>query len=140
MDLDGNRIQKSCSPRHWGHSSMYWVPAVSGTTSTVCVCVCCLQYTGMYYTCLLHCRKSASCTHISALLHALVALTPQEIGQHAIDDNATDEALPVTSFICKWNAPRKRKDSNLPISEAVFQKDNYVWTATKAQYNFINRF
>ena len=33
MDPDGNRLQTSCSPRHWGHSTMHRVPTVSGTTT-----------------------------------------------------------------------------------------------------------
>ena len=35
MDPDGNRLQNSCSPRHWGHSTMHQVPPVSGTTTTM---------------------------------------------------------------------------------------------------------
>ena len=37
MDPDGNRLQNSCSPRHWGHSTMHRVPPVSGTTTILCV-------------------------------------------------------------------------------------------------------
>ena len=52
--------------------------------------------------------KSASCTHVSALLHALVAmalpvtafLSPGVIGDG--DD------LPITSHACQWKPPRKR--------------------------------
>ena len=36
MDPDGNRLQNSCSPRHWGHSTMHRVPPVSGTKTTLC--------------------------------------------------------------------------------------------------------
>ena len=35
MDSDGNRLQNSCSPRHWGHSTMHRVPPVCGTTTTI---------------------------------------------------------------------------------------------------------
>ena len=35
MDPDGNRLQNSCSPRHWEHSTMHRVPPVSGTTTTI---------------------------------------------------------------------------------------------------------
>ena len=28
--------QNSCSPRHWGHSTMHRVPPVSGPTTTIC--------------------------------------------------------------------------------------------------------
>ena len=37
MDPDGNRLQNSCSPRHWGHSTMHRVPPVFGTTTTICM-------------------------------------------------------------------------------------------------------
>ena len=40
MDPDGNRLQNSGSPRHWGHSTMHRVPPVSETTTTMCMCVC----------------------------------------------------------------------------------------------------
>ena len=33
--------------------------------------------------------------------------------------------LPITSFACQWKAPRKRKESNKPVSDVVFQKDVY---------------
>ena len=44
MDPEGNRLQNSCSPRHWGHSTMHRVPSVSGTTTTMCGCVCVYSY------------------------------------------------------------------------------------------------
>ena len=61
------------------------------------------------------------------LLHALASLTSSH-QQHVGDSLALpddEEALPVTSYLCQWNAPRKRKESNMPISEAVFQKHVY---------------
>ena len=64
---------------------------------------------------------------MSALLHALASLTVAHI-QHVgdipvpLDDG---EALPITSYLCQGNEPRKRKESNMPISEAVFQKHVY---------------
>ena len=73
------------------------------------------------------CSKSASCTHVSALLHALASLTSSH-RQHVSDSptqSDDEEALPITSYLCQWNAPRKRKESNMPISEAVFQKHVY---------------
>ena len=64
---------------------------------------------------------------MSALLHALASLIVAHIQQVGdipvpLDDG---EALPITSYLCQWNAPRKRKESNMPISEAVFQKHVY---------------
>ena len=37
MDPDGNRLQNSCSPRHWDYSyymMQYYMILVSGTTAT----------------------------------------------------------------------------------------------------------
>lgn len=42
-----------------------------------------------------------------------------------MDDEENDEPLPVTSYLCKWNALRKRKVTNVPIAEAVFEKHVY---------------
>ena len=33
-----------------------------------------------------------------------------------------DKDIPVTSYACQWKPPRKRKQSNLPISDAKFVK------------------
>ncbi len=70
-------------------------------------------------------RKSASCTHMSALLHALVAMSPAKFhlqpGLPAINEE-DEEALPVTSYPCQWKEPRKRKESTLPMSQAHFEK------------------
>ena len=35
MDPDGNRLQNSCSPRHWGTRPCIECPPVSGTTTTI---------------------------------------------------------------------------------------------------------
>ena len=81
-------------------------------------------------------RKSASCTHVSALLHCLAALTstsstanhkdPSLHQNNNNDDDCNSESvLPITSYICQWKAPKKRKESNLPVSQADFQKHVY---------------
>ena len=50
-------------------------------------------------------RNSASCTHVSAVLHSLVALTSNEFqlqpdcSQPVEED---DDQLPVTSYPCQW--------------------------------------
>ena len=69
-------------------------------------------------------RKSATCTHVSALLHALVAMTPTHLkpGRSRYD---VDEDLPVTSYPCQWKEPCKRKQSNLNISDAKVEKHMY---------------
>ena len=78
-------------------------------------------------------RKSASCTHVSALLHALNALNtssfrlqPDLPAAHADDDET-----PVTSLPCQWKAPKKRKDSTLRLSEATFEKHTYAKPAKR---------
>ena len=62
---------------------------------------------------------------MSALLHALASLSPPDFSQ--TQDPSSDEGAvhPVTSYLCKWNAPRKRKESNKSISESEFHKHVY---------------
>ena len=68
---------------------------------------------------------SASCTHISALLHALASLTPAVIGTGSDASDEDETSLPITSYLCQWNAPKKRKESNLTVTEAAFKKHVY---------------
>ena len=70
-------------------------------------------------------RNSASCTHISALLHALVLLTAPQFSLHPADSGQCieEEAVPVTSLPCLWKPPKKRKESTMQMSEATFTKD-----------------
>ena len=58
---------------------------------------------------------------MSGLLHALVAMSPPEV--ETTQEGCED--LPVTSFSCKWNVPRKRKESSAKLSEMSFQKHVY---------------
>ncbi len=76
--------------------------------------------------------KSASCTHISALLHALVSMTasqfqlqPTESPEALSLARGDDDDVPVTSRPCQWKAPRKRKESSMPMAEAPFEKHVY---------------
>ena len=39
MDADGNRLQNSCSPRHWGHSTMHECPQCLGLCGCLIVFV-----------------------------------------------------------------------------------------------------
>ena len=78
-------------------------------------------------------RESASCTHISALLHALVAMRPGPESGTPVSaplttgDSDDDENLPVMSFTCQWKAPRKRKESTLKFADTNFAKHVYGW-------------
>lgn len=73
-------------------------------------------------------RLSASCTHVSGLLHALVAMCPSSFQTPAANFSTSEteeEILPITSYACQWKPPRKRKQSTLKMSEATFQKHVY---------------
>ena len=74
----------------------------------------------MYSTC----RESASCTHVSGLLHALVTMSPKQISL-ATTPSTPEEPLPITSYACQWKQPRKRKESSLPVSDVTFTKHVY---------------
>ena len=77
------------------------------------------------YNLIFNCRKSATCTHVSGLLHALVSLTPaQLLATPSITDDM-ESPLPITLYTCKWNVPRKRKESNMKMSEVQFEKHVY---------------
>lgn len=74
-------------------------------------------------------RQSASCTHVSALLHALSALNtstfqPGDCGPTSDDED--EAAVPCTSQPCRWKQPKKRKESNLRLSDASFEKHDYA--------------
>lgn len=58
--------------------------------------------------------------HISALLHALVALKPGT--QYCETD---EESLPVTSMSCQWKPPKRRIVSAMQVSTAEFEKYEY---------------
>ena len=74
-------------------------------------------------------RLSASCTHVSGLLHALVSICIEYFTasstSHQADTTDEEPNLPVTSYLCQWKAPRKRKESALKMSESTFEKHVY---------------
>ena len=64
------------------------------------------------------------------MLHALVALTTTGFQLHPALPSTSlpdeeNEVMPVTSYLCQWKVPKKRKESNLPMSAAVFEKHDY---------------
>ena len=76
------------------------------------------------------CRKSAGCTHVSAVLHALVALTTTGFQlQPALPSTSLPDEegaiMPVTLIPMSVEGPQKQKESNLPMSAAVFEKHDY---------------
>ena len=76
------------------------------------------------------CRKSASCTHVSAVLHALAAINPMSFQLRPnflpADESGDEDLIPVTSLPCQWKRPRIRKESTMPISEATFEKHDFA--------------
>ena len=85
----------------------------------------------MYYVLIIYYRKSASCTHVSALLHSLVSMTSKnfqvspELPSSVLVDGDSEQTMPVTSLLSRWNVPRVRKESNLQLSDAIFEKHDY---------------
>ena len=65
---------------------------------------------------------------MSAVLHALASLTPTSfhLRLNLPPANFDDDETPVTSLPCQWKAPKKRKQSTLPMSEDIFQKHEYA--------------
>ena len=43
----------------------------------------------------------------------------------SIADEEDADSVPVTSLPCQWKKPRKRKESNLKMSDATFEKHIY---------------
>ena len=70
------------------------------------------------------CSESTSCTHVSGLLHSLVAMCPKQISL-TTDTSTPEEPLPITSYACQWKQPKKRKESSLPVSNITFNKHMY---------------
>ena len=62
---------------------------------------------------------------MSALLHALASVTANHTVQVPTPVSDEEEPSPITSYLCQWNIPCKRKESSMPISDAVFQKHVY---------------
>ena len=93
----------------------------------VCACVLCILLIVFLFLVFSN-RESASCTHVSAVLHALASVNPTSLNLKPNIHSAgvTGDEVPVTSLPCLWKAPRKRKQSSLPLSEAVFQKHHYT--------------
>ena len=70
-------------------------------------------------------RKSATCTHVCDLLHALVSLIPVQLQTTPSTTDDMETPLPITSYTCKWKVPWKRKESNMKMSEVQFEKHVY---------------
>ena len=75
------------------------------------------------------------------MLHALVAMMNATSGFQVqpnlptLPDEQEEEALPVTSYLCQWKVPKKRKESKIPMSGAAFQKHE-CYTQKKRELAF----
>ena len=71
-------------------------------------------------------RQSASCTRVSAVLHALTGLNPTSFRLQPNLPTVTSEDdiedVPVISLPCQWKPPKRRKESTVPMSEPVKRK------------------
>ena len=48
-----------------------------------------------------------------------------ELPSSVLVDGDSEQAMPVTSVLSWWNVPRVRKESNLQLSDTIFEKHNY---------------
>ena len=62
-----------------------------------------------------------------ALLHALASLTAPQFSLALTNsvDCPDEEAVPIISLPCRWKLPKKRKESTMPMSVAIFTKHAY---------------
>ena len=53
-------------------------------------------------------------------------MSPPEVESSALGSApASQEELPITSFSCQWNVPRKRKESTAKFADVPFRKHVY---------------
>ena len=48
-----------------------------------------------------------------------------ELSFSVLVDGNSEQTMPVTSLLSRWNVPRVRKESNLQLSDAIFEKHDY---------------
>lgn len=61
-------------------------------------------------------------TSVNLPVHPLIPSTT--FTQQELEDNV----MPVTSYLCQWKVPKKRKESTIQMSAAVFEKHDYQKT------------
>ena len=101
---------------------MQHVNVLRGEYYTVCDIACIVSIVIFLFVC----RKSASCTHVSALLHGLIEITPGSFPCGGnVQETEEEESVPVTSQLCQWKIPQKRKDSTQILMKTPFKKYDY---------------
>ena len=63
--------------------------------------------------------------HVLGLLYVLLSLAPAQFQTTSLTIDDVIPPLPITPYICKWKIPRKRKESNLKMSEMHIEKHLY---------------
>ena len=48
-----------------------------------------------------------------------------ELPSSVLVEGDSEHTIPITSLLSKWNVPRVRKESNLQLSDAIFEKHDY---------------
>lgn len=58
--------------------------------------------------CFLPVIENQRAVHVSALLHALVGISPASLSPNEeVGEDEEEESVPVTSQLCQWTVPRK---------------------------------
>ena len=72
------------------------------------------------------CRKSATCTHVSGLLNAMVSMVPAQFQASPSTTDDMESLLLITSYTCKWKAPKKRKESKMKCLRSYLK--TFLWS------------
>ena len=90
--------------------------------------MCCWVSTMAFIIIIYFYSLSATCVHVSAILHALVSITsslqPNPSSVVKVENDA-DAVVSPTSLLNSWKPPRKRKESTLMMSQVKFEKHVY---------------
>ena len=86
-----------------------------------------------------NCRKSTTCTHVLGLFHTLVSLVPAQFQATPSTTDDIELPLPITLYTCKWKVPRKRKESNMKMSDGLL-KNICIVTNEKKNFDLLEGF
>ena len=78
-----------------------------------------------------NCRKSATCAHVSGLLHALVSLAPAQFQATPSTTDDVESPLPITSYTCNWKVPKKRKEQHENVGGPVLKNMSMITNAKR---------
>ena len=111
---------------------MYVLLTVEGEVCSIKKEMCCWVATYVLYVSLnlkfnfiFNCRKSTTCTHVFGLFHTLVSLAPAQFQAMPSTTDDIELPLPITLYTYKWKVSRKRKESNMKMSDGLFEKHTH---------------